>query len=296
MLDLQRHKQDAIKTREDEIKSLSNTLEKTKEQLSNSVVQNELLQQNLSQLRDENIRIKNDGKARKAAEKENCAATDIDNLCTDLSNFKQFVHKQLGVLMNKIESNHASVSTDSVLSTHNLKKKKKKKTDLNVNKAEELQHINRYEPLQFATNNNLNVEETTSSEDEDESPRIVPGNKKYSEVVDGTGGRKAIVFSTSMTRGIDVGRFNQYYHKGTARFQRWRGGRAEHIKHYLETHLKDEKPDTVLLQYGGNNLPTRRNNPIPVVTIANDIIEGGQICKKNGVRDVFVSSVMPRKQ
>ena len=54
-----------------------------------------------------------------------------------------------------------------------------------------------------------------------------------------------------MTKQIGVERFNNCFNSGTARFQRFHGGKARHFKDYLPTHLNEEKPDTVILQVGG---------------------------------------------
>ena len=55
--------------------------------------------------------------------------------------------------------------------------------------------------------------------------------------------------------------------------------------------MPEEKPDIVLIQAGGNDLPTKST----VLEIANDIIEAGIVCKQMGASKVLISSVLPRR-
>ena len=107
---------------------------------------------------------------------------------------------------------------------------------------------------------------------------------------------RTIVFSSSMARNIDRQDFDQRLGDGRARFQIWGGARAEYFKGYLEVHLKSEQPNRTILLCGGNNLPTSRANPQPVEEIANHIIEAGLLCRKYNVEEIYVSSILPRKQ
>ena len=76
------------------------------------------------------------------------------------------------------------------------------------------------------------------------------------------GKKKLIIFSSSITKGIDERRFRRSYTSGSMRIQKFHGARAVHFLDYLPTHLFREKPDTVVLQCGGNDLPTSRKQPV----------------------------------
>ena len=105
-----------------------------------------------------------------------------------------------------------------------------------------------------------------------------------------------LVFSTSITKGIDVKRFNNAYSHGTARFQRWHGGHVEYIKEYVKPHLRREKPDTVVIQIGGNDLDRAdRQNPATITSIANDIIETALTCRAHDVQHIFIGGVTVRR-
>ena len=88
---------------------------------------------------------------------------------------------------------------------------------------------------------------------------IRPGVNSYRDAV--VEGKKAVVFSTSMTRSIRINEFNSYYKEGNARFFRFHGAKARHVKDYVLSHLEEEQPDSVIIQMGGNDLPTGRPKP-----------------------------------
>ena len=123
---------------------------------------------------------------------------------------------------------------------------------------------------------------------------VRPGSKTYSETVTGKG--KVAIFSTSMTRGIRAENFNEeYFTEGRASFHRFHGGKAKHIRNQIETHLYDERPDTVIILAGGNDLSTRKRDPSSIAVIASYVMDIALVCKKYEVRNICVSSVLPRE-
>ena len=90
--------------------------------------------------------------------------------------------------------------------------------------------------------------------------------------------------------------FNSRYDNGTAMIHRFHGGKARHIKHQVSTHLDEEWPDVVVIQCGGNDLPTSRHNPKPVLEIANHIMDIVEVCRTYDVQEIIVCSVLPREQ
>ena len=109
---------------------------------------------------------------------------------------------------------------------------------------------------------------------------------------------KLLIASSSLTKGIDHERFNSCLPlaDGTARIQKWPGGRARHIKHYIGPHLIEEKPTAVLVQAGGNDLAELNRTPGDIKTIANDIVEIGIRAKKLGINDIFIGGVPVRRR
>jgi lysophospholipase L1-like esterase len=123
---------------------------------------------------------------------------------------------------------------------------------------------------------------------------MVPGPRPYNDVVEK--GPETLIFSTSITKGLRMGEFNEY-HEGVGRVSRHRyhGGKARHIKDYLWVHLSEVRPETVILQMGSNDLPTPRSNPEPVSNIVEEIIKSGLICREYGVKNIFIGSVILRR-
>ena len=123
---------------------------------------------------------------------------------------------------------------------------------------------------------------------------IKPGINQYNQAV--KNGKTTVIFSTSMTKGINVRNFNKDYKIGTARFRRFHSAKAKHVKHYVLPTLIEESPEVVLLQCGGNDLQTSKLNPTPIDDIAKHIIDTAKICENHGAQQILISSVITRKQ
>ena len=105
---------------------------------------------------------------------------------------------------------------------------------------------------------------------------------------------KLLIASSSIAKGINVDRFNECFGSGTARIQKWPGGRARHMKNYITTHLEEENPDVIIVQAVGNDLAERKNRA-PIDQIAKDVVEIALKAKNNGVKDIFVAGVPVRR-
>ena len=109
-------------------------------------------------------------------------------------------------------------------------------------------------------------------------------------------GKSTVVFSTSITKGINQWEFNKSYLGGTAIFRRFHGAKAKQIKHYVIPTLIEECPKVVVLQCGGNDLPTRKLNPTTVESIAKDIIDTGKLCENHGAEQILISGIIARNK
>ena len=153
---------------------------------------------------------------------------------------------------------------------------------------------NPFYPLWYVSNDNSGEIETTTYPSFGSVKPVRPGAKSYSDSVNGN--KRSVIFSTSMTKRIVAESFNQkHYTKGKATFHRFHGGKARHIRHQVETHLYEERPDAAIILAGGNDLPTNRQKPTSIATIANQIMDIAFMCKKYEVPDICVSSVLPRR-
>lgn len=124
---------------------------------------------------------------------------------------------------------------------------------------------------------------------------MVPGPRQYSDVVEK--GPETVIFSTSITKGIWKSTINDGFDgEGTISFRRFPGAKVRNILGYIPSDLADTKPESVIIQAGGNDLPTPRGNPVPVETIANGIMQAANMCSRYGVKNVYVAGVLTRKQ
>ena len=127
-----------------------------------------------------------------------------------------------------------------------------------------------------------------------DTTKLVPGNRNYNEVV--KQGREICIYSTSITKGIKKKDINDLYvGEGTISFRRFHGAIARDVKKYIGVHMEEESPASVIIQTGGNDLPTPRSNPLPVSEIAVEIIKSGLLCQRAGVENIYVGGVLLRR-
>ena len=72
------------------------------------------------------------------------------------------------------------------------------------------------------------------------------------------------------------------------------GATASQLNIYVQTSLKEDKPDTIIINAGTNNFTKKRHQSIEE-TVA-EIMEIVNTCKRGGVKRVFVSSITCRPQ
>ena len=72
----------------------------------------------------------------------------------------------------------------------------------------------------------------------------IPGDRDYSEVVKND---KVAIFSTSITKSIDMERFNDNLKHGVAVRHKFSGAKASHVKNYIKSHLEVDKPERVII-------------------------------------------------
>ena len=61
-------------------------------------------------------------------------------------------------------------------------------------------------------------------------------------------------------------------------------------------HLEEEQPTSVIFLAGGNDLPNEDMSNDQIKKVADCLVQGGLKCRNDyGVRNVFISSIMPRE-
>ena len=170
------------------------------------------------------------------------------------------------------------------------------------------EYRNLTQSLRYIGNNASEADESSTSESEDEVP-VVPGHKPYSATAKPTNNREkntlakstepasdVMVFSTSITKGIQPSRFNERYTNGDAAFTRFGGARARYMSAYVLPRMVEAKPGTVIIQAGGNDLSHNKSEKFqPLVTIANHVIDAGLACRNKGAKNIMIGGVTTRK-
>ena len=199
-------------------------------------------------------------------------------------------------------------------------KRKHTKLSRNIYESEKIISPNRFAPLEAENNcrsrdkEDINVqtenaiETSYKSDNVQRRPSVVidrfpernknfkyvrPGIKNYNEAV--IEGKPTVIFTTSIAKGIRVRDFNYSLGNGTAKVVRFHGAKANKFSHYIVPTLIEEQPKSVILQFGGNDLATTRVNPSTVESIAASIVEAAELCRRYGVRDIFIGSVTTRR-
>ena len=78
---------------------------------------------------------------------------------------------------------------------------------------------------------------------------------------------------------------------GKAFFRSFSGANSKQLDHYITPTLVDDRPDAAILHVGTNDILSNAND----TELANNIINVGLNCKNHGVSNVFISSILVKK-
>ena len=109
---------------------------------------------------------------------------------------------------------------------------------------------------------------------------------------------KTLIFSSSITRDITRQQrsFNDKCRNSDVRIHEFKGKKACDITKYMIPHLEEEQPTSVIFLAGGNDLPNEDMSNDQIKKVADCLVQGGLKCRNDyGVRNVFISSIMPRE-
>ena len=115
----------------------------------------------------------------------------------------------------------------------------------------------------------------------------VPGNSSYADV--SSKGKKILIISDSMCSRIKMKEFNSYTKNGYAYRKTFPSATVNELAHYCIPTLLEDKPDTVIIHIGTNNVT--KQNPSD---ISQELTNMVSICHNYGVNDVFISSILFR--
>ena len=85
--------------------------------------------------------------------------------------------------------------------------------------------------------------------------------------------------------------FNKELKNGKTIFRSFNGANTKQLNHYIVPPLVDDKLDAVIIQVGTNDVLENANHE----DIARNIIKIGLECKKYGVNDIVISSVLVKR-
>ena len=103
--------------------------------------------------------------------------------------------------------------------------------------------------------------------------------------------RKVLILSASITKPINMVKFNEQLENGYAVKRAYGGATTTRLNHYIKGDLAVDKPDTVIINGGTNNFT---KTFISVEEIAEEILEIVETCRNAGVKNILVSSITCR--
>lgn len=121
------------------------------------------------------------------------------------------------------------------------------------------------------------------------NPPTIPGNSSYATRA--KIGKKIFVVGDSHIKRMKRLDFNKKLNSGKAFFKTFSGANTKQLSHYIIPTLVDDKPDSIIIHVGTNDILNNANDS----ELANNIIKIAIICKQHGVNDVFISSVLVKK-
>ena len=108
--------------------------------------------------------------------------------------------------------------------------------------------------------------------------------------------KRTLIFTTSISKGINSRTFNECYNPRRAQFTRFPGARAKHMSEYVTPRIRDERPETVIIHAGGNDLPVNNNERyVSLWTVANFITDAAMVARNHGARNILIGGVTTRK-
>ena len=73
------------------------------------------------------------------------------------------------------------------------------------------------------------------------------------------------------------------------------GAKTEHMKYYVIPSLRKQKPDTIGIHVGGNNINYENKSNVNVNELANNIMSLAMTCRDFGVTDVVNQTFYQRE-
>ena len=106
---------------------------------------------------------------------------------------------------------------------------------------------------------------------------------------------KRHVIGDSHLNRIKKNLFNSSLSNGKAYFSVFCGSTIKRIKHFAAPTLVQDKPDVIIIHVGCNDVTKQKRDTVNPNQLANDINNIAKLCAGYGVKDIIVSSVLPKR-
>ena len=140
-----------------------------------------------------------------------------------------------------------------------------------------------------------NASRTSTGKPQENRPIIRPGKETYNRAHI----NKLAVISDSMMGGIKEIALNETLQDTEATVEKHPGAKSKQISFYTHFLIQEEKPNTVVIHAGTNDLNNKKkkdaNNQLTDEEIASNIIGSGLIARDNGVGNILISSIIVRR-
>ena len=104
------------------------------------------------------------------------------------------------------------------------------------------------------------------------------------------------MFGDSHLKRIRKDLFNKSVSTGKSQFNEFSGTTTRRLNHFVTPILDEERPDTVLIHVGCNDITPKTYRDLKPGVIANEIIDIGKKCMNYGTKKLFISSILIKKQ
>ena len=98
-----------------------------------------------------------------------------------------------------------------------------------------------------------------------------------------------------MVSNVKAKKLNNKLRGTSARIRDFRGATIKHLKHHVLPRLVDDTPDVAVIHGGCNDLGYKNKEVLSADDKVYAILEIGKLCQSHGVNDIFLSSLICRK-
>ncbi len=271
-----------------------------------------IMEENNSVLMDKNVKLQNEKRLLIVQGSGNIDSGSGEILCPlggefeklykDHFNFKEYISEQLKQVKVQLGQQHQEQHRQQQESRKEKYNEGVIKRGMDVNKEDKEEKENEENATEKESSKTTKNKSTV-----DRIDTLLTSNTSLEHQKDGKTrtSKKTLIFTTSISKGIKPRRFNDIYKENNnnkefnshhVQFSSFPVARMKHMASYVTPRISDEKPETVIVHGGGNDLPVYpADKTIPLWDIANQIINAGLVAKKHNVRDILIGGVTTRK-